>query len=139
MQPHGEWQIKIHSPELILVKVSGAWNCECMEQFASVVRQEIEQSICIDKPWASLVCAKNWQLGTPSMREAMLQYDAWLSNHNLALEVFIQSNAIQEYQVSNPSVTFEQVFCNDYHTAADTLNQAGFSISEAELTDWLAL
>lgn len=91
---HGLYEFS-HQENILIIKVSGSWNEEGAHEFDRDFRQLV--SSFADKPWGSIVDAKEWQLATPEVWETVYQTAIWASEHNHTFEAVICDQEVAKH------------------------------------------
>lgn len=135
-QAHGTYQLSLDN-QVIVLKAYGGWNKEAAQQLFADIEHLISK--LPQTPFAKLIDARQWQLGTPDFQYLTKKALQSLVNKGLSREVYIvQKGTLKKDQLKLmcPSDSrYQRKFVETAEEAIAWLHQQGFSCSQRSLDE----
>lgn len=121
---HGEFTLSV-SGNILLAKLSGAWNEEAARAFSQNLKTTVMPLIGAD--WGHLVYLDDWRLGVPEIKPIVEELVAWCCDNGLKRAAHVYS----------PSMV-KKLQLEDFVAETGDFQRRAFA-SEAEAIAWLAV
>lgn len=139
MSAHGEFKLCL-SHNIVIARLSGAWNKECAQAFDSHFKK-IAQPL-IGQRWGHLVLLDDWELGTPDLAPIIASLVEWCITNGLERSAQVYNEAMAkrfflDQMVKEKIGNFERHIFKKEHDALEWLSQNGFTIESQEVLNEL--
>jgi hypothetical protein len=130
--PHGEFKLHVNN-NIILARLSGAWNEECAKSFSQAFRQHVK--LLNNQKWGHLVLLENWEISVPDIIPIVtdlatfcinngLEKSAQVASESMMKKMYLEKMAIEKHDI------FERQIFSDQNKAIEWLNRYDFTIDE---------
>jgi hypothetical protein len=130
--PHGDFKLHI-SNNIILARLTGAWNEECAKNFSQAFRQHVK--LLKKSKWGHLVFLDDWEISVPEIIPIVtdlatfcinndLEKSAQVASESMMKKMYLEKMAVEKHD------TFERQIFSDQGKAIEWLNSYGFTINE---------
>ncbi len=132
LEPHGSFNLSV-SNNILIARLSGSWNKECAENFATNL--QIKARPLIGEPWGHLVFLDNWDLGVPEMLPIITELVIWCIENGLEKSAQVYNDSmIKKYSIDQMVVKqkrgFERRVFAEPDKAMSWLSKYGFRVDE---------
>jgi hypothetical protein len=130
--PHGEFKLHV-SNNIILARLTGAWNEECANDFSQALRKHVK--LLNNPKWGYLVFLDDWEISVPDIIPIVtdlatfcinngLEKSAQIASESMMKKMYLEKMAVEKHDI------FERQIFSEQDKAIEWLNSYGFTINE---------